>query len=212
MKMSEKKTLPVRLYVIYLLIATFIFTGITFSKYVTSGIAGDSARVARIGEIRITETGDFTASSDSNRFMYIPGVSVEKKAELKFEGAEFACYVFLKVTPKGWTKVTGNDYSFSAAGGKLSWAVDDGWKYLTAEDGTYIYYCVVEANDAIIAKPIIEDSVVNVSENLLRSEIDTIKTSLLEIDFQATAVQLDGFGDFDTEAEHALKAWTSVSG
>lgn len=45
LKMRMKK-LPVRAYLLYLLIASLIFTGVTFSSYISSTSGGDSTQVA----------------------------------------------------------------------------------------------------------------------------------------------------------------------
>ena len=210
-----KRGLPLRAYLLYLLVAAFLCTGVAFSKYVTSGVSEDRARVAMIGEIGITETGDISDSiSDGdaaeNHLVITPGVSLTKDVRVHFDGSEMACYVFLQMKPTGWTD-SGDHYSFSAGGtsnDRLAWSVDGDWTYLTTESGTYVYYVIVAANDAIPSKPVLADSAVYVSENLIRSEMSTLPS--LQIGFEATAVQLDGFGDFSTEEEHALAAWNSV--
>ncbi len=58
--MSNKKRarLPLSAYLLYLLVATFIFTGVSFSKYATSTTSGDKTRIA-IMEAGIT-TDTFT--------------------------------------------------------------------------------------------------------------------------------------------------------
>lgn len=45
-KYSRRKKLPVATYLVYLLIATFLFTGVSFSKYATTASGSDEARVA----------------------------------------------------------------------------------------------------------------------------------------------------------------------
>ena len=50
--------LPLRAYIMYLLLICFALTGVTFSKYVTSTCGGDSARVAKIGSVTVTENGE----------------------------------------------------------------------------------------------------------------------------------------------------------
>ncbi len=214
--MSEKSEksfskIPFRVYIVYLLVASFLFTGVAFSKYVTSGFINDRARVASIGEVIITETGDFSSSSvdgdtTENSYIVIPGVDLTKDVRLRFDGSEMACYVFLQVDPNGFT--TTDNYHF--AQGKISWAIDDSWTFLKEDGGVYVYYHIVAANAAIENKAILEDSKVTVNEQLIRSELNSLP-GLLNITFKATAAQYDGFGNFDTEEEHALAAWNSVS-
>lgn len=45
-KYCRRKKLPVATYLVYLLIATFLFTGVSFSKYATTASGSDEARVA----------------------------------------------------------------------------------------------------------------------------------------------------------------------
>lgn len=45
-RMRQIFRLPLHAYLLYLLVATFLFTGVTFSSYVTTASGGDSARVA----------------------------------------------------------------------------------------------------------------------------------------------------------------------
>ncbi len=202
-----KVKLPLRAYLLYVLVATLLCTGVTFSKYVTPGVADDSARVAQIGDLVITENGDFTEKADGNHAIFIPGVDLEKDARLRFDGAEFACYVFLEVTAGGWSSSDNRNYQ--AAAGKISWAVDDGWTYLQTEGNSRIYYVVVPAGNPLPSKVIIRDSVVTVGDDLCKEDIADLPA--LSMTFNAAVVQLDGFGDYDTEAEHAAAAWSSVS-
>ena len=61
--MAKVKTkggrLPVRAYLLYLLLISFMLTGVTFSRYITSSRGDEGARVVKAGEIRIEENGDF---------------------------------------------------------------------------------------------------------------------------------------------------------
>lgn len=45
-KYCRRRKLPVATYLVYLLIATFLFTGVSFSKYATTASGSDEARVA----------------------------------------------------------------------------------------------------------------------------------------------------------------------
>ena len=79
-----------------------------YAKYTTSASDSDSARVIRFGELKITETGDFY---ENNKLMVIPGVDLIKKATVSFSGSEAATYVFVDVTPKGFSAT--DDYTFA---------------------------------------------------------------------------------------------------
>ncbi|MEE1037364.1 MAG: hypothetical protein U0L15_09630 [Oscillospiraceae bacterium] len=55
-KYCRRKKLPVATYLVYLLIATFLFTGVSFSKYATTASGSDEARVAAF-DFEFTLTG-----------------------------------------------------------------------------------------------------------------------------------------------------------
>ncbi len=216
---SLQKTLPVRTYLLYLLVASFLFTGVAFSKYVITGTTGDSARVLQMGTLTISETGDFVSESVTdgdirNTLRIIPGVDLDKDIDVRFEGCEAACYVFLRVTPTGWVDIDATGHRIFGVGGTantaLQWSVDEDWTYLTNDGTDYVYYTIVEPNGALAQQNVIKDGVVTVSSSLIRSQLEALPTSL-QIAVQGTAVQYDGFGDFATEAAHAAAAWNSVS-
>lgn len=95
----QKKTgrrLPLVAWLGYLLVVTFVVTGVTFSGYVTRTAGEDSARVAKF-EVDENFTGEYTAELTG---MY-PGVDVEKpmaftvhnKSEVTVD-----CYMILETT------------------------------------------------------------------------------------------------------------------
>ncbi len=210
---SHGKTILICALVLLCLVAISTYlTGGSYARYRVESNTEDGARVMKFGTLTIEETGDFTAETTGNQFIVTPGVDLEKKATVSFTGAEAAMYVFVKVEAAGFSKGDDN-YTFGAVSGKISWKVDDGaFTYLNGTDSAYnVYYKILEPNEVLADCEIIEDSEVSVSENLKNSELTTFAESSHYIKFEAYAVQLDGFGDFDTEAEHALAAWTSVS-
>lgn len=204
---NEKRRvkLPIRAYLLYLLLASFLLTGVTFSKYITVSQGGDAARVITMGDILLTESGDFYDDLNE-KLMIVPGVDLAKKALLAYEGSEAACYLFIEVTAAQWE--TEDHYIYSAAEGKIVWSVDDFWTYLESEGNQHIYYRVLAPNVEIQDQDIIKEGKVVVSDLLTKTELGAL--SGLSLTLRATAVQLDGFGDYPTEAEHAQAAWSSV--
>ena len=93
-KKSKKKRikLPFSAVLIYLLLIAILLSGVTFSRYVTGTTVADSARVAYMKDISISETGNFT---EQNKWIILPGVDMQKNATVHFEGSEMACYIFL---------------------------------------------------------------------------------------------------------------------
>ena len=209
-KKKKRVRLPLRAYLLYLLVVTFALTGVTFSRYVASSDGGDAARVAVIRDLTVTETGDVPA--DGGSWLLAPGVELTKNAVVTLESSEMACYVFCEVKTEGWTRSETDNHSYSYSDGTLSdlkWKVDNDWIYL---DGTkdsankkddVVYYKLVETNttmnDAILA----DNGKISVSEDLTRSQLDTM-TKNLSIEFNVTAVQYGGFADA-TEAYNAVK-------
>lgn len=202
---KRKAKLPIRAYLLYLVLASFLLTGVTFSKYITVSRGGDAARVIAMGDIQLTETGDFY-DDQGQKLMITPGVDLAKKAVLDYEGSEAACYLFVEVAAENWE--TADYYLFSAVDGKIAWSVDDFWTYLESEGDNHIYYRVLAPNVEIQDQDIIKEGKVVVSDLLTKTELGAL--SGLSLTLRATAVQLDGFGDYPTEAEHAQAAWSSV--
>ena len=181
------------------------FTSNIFAKYTTRASGSDFSRVAGFSNIEITETGDF----GSHSAMLIPGISLEKDAEITFGPAEMATYVFVEAElSKSWTINIENNKTFTAIGGDISWEIAEEWKYLPdfsigkAESNVYIYYRELEPNEKLDKTDIIKDGKINVSEDITRKEMPAENYF---INFRATAVQAGGFAN-------AKDAWASVSG
>lgn len=84
--------LPLRAYIMYLLLICFALTGVTFSKYVTSTCGGDSARVAKIGSVTVTENGEPYNSDVIWRVA--PGADITKNAVISFSAASLPAMCF----------------------------------------------------------------------------------------------------------------------
>lgn len=204
-KNNQKFRLPLRAWLMYLVVIAFLSTGVTLSRYVTSTTGNDSAGVITFHDITITETGDFY---EEGKLLLQPGVDLEKKAVVNFGGSQAAVYVFLSSQAEGFAKQSDN-MQFTALDGKISWQIDSTWQYLLSENNTHVYYTALTPNTAI-AKEIISGGTVEVADTLKNSELQALPT--LSVSFEATAVQADGFGNFANEAEHAKAAWNAVSG
>ena len=171
-----------------------------FAKYTTRASGNDFSRVAGFSNIEITETGDF----DSHSAMLIPGIDLAKKAVVTFGPTEVATYIFVEAElSKSWA-LGGDEMTFSAIGGDISWSIADGWKHLSSAAGAtstvHVYYRELKPNETLSAD-IIEGGVIDVSENLTRNEMPTENYF---INFRATAVQAGGFAK-------AEDAWASAS-
>ena len=184
----NKRRLPLRAWLLYLAVATFALTGVTFSRYVASAHSQDEARVITFGDLTVTDSGSVQVQ---------PGVAAKKDLTVHFDGSEAAVYVFAEVQG-GWTLGADNrTYTYGA--GSLSWRVADGWTHL--QDN--VYYRALSPNTALTAG-LIDGGAVNVSENMTRTELEELSKAL-SIRVQAAAVQREG-------GDTAETAWARVNG
>ena len=184
----NKRRLPLRAWLLYLAVATFALTGVTFSRYVASAHSQDEGRVITFGDLTVTDSGSVQVQ---------PGVAAQKDLTVHFDGSEAAVYVFAEVQG-GWTLGADNrTYTYGA--GSLSWRVADGWTHL--QDN--VYYRALSPNTALTAG-LIDGGAVNVSENMTRTELQALPTTL-GIRVQAAAVQREG-------GDTAETAWARVNG
>lgn len=183
----NKRRLPLRAWLLYLAVATFALTGVTFSRYVASAHSQDGARVITFGDLTVTDSGSVQVQ---------PGVAAKKDLTVRFEGSEAAVYVFAEVQG-GWTR--GADGIYHDATGLMTWRVADGWTHL--QDN--VYYRALSPNTALDAG-LIDDGTVDVSEDMTRTELEKLSKAL-SIRVQAAAVQREG-------GDTAQIAWERLSG
>lgn len=184
----NKRRLPLRAWLLYLAVATFALTGVTFSRYVASAHSQDGARVITFGDLTVTDSGSVQVQ---------PGVPAEKDLTVHFDGSEAATYVFVELNGSGWTR--GADGIYHDAAGLMTWRVADGWTHL--QDN--VYYRELAPNTALDAG-LIDDGAVNVSENMTRTQLQAA-AGTLHIRVQAAAVQREG-------GDTAETAWARVNG
>lgn len=184
----NKRRLPLRAWLLYLAVATFALTGVTFSRYVASAHSQDGARVITFGDLTVTDSGSVQVQ---------PGVAAKKNLTVRFDGSEAAVYVFAEVQG-GWTRGADNrTYTYGAD--SLSWRVADGWTHL--QDN--VYYRELAPNTALDAG-LIDGGTVDVSEDMTRTELEELSKAL-SIHVQAAAVQREG-------GDTAETAWARVNG
>ena len=184
----NKRRLPLRAWLLYLAVATFALTGVTFSRYVASAHSQDEGRVITFGDLTVTDSGSVQVQ---------PGVAAKKDLTVRFDGSEAAVYVFAEVQG-GWTRGADNR-TYTYGGGSLSWRVADGWTHLRDN----VYYRALSPNTALDAG-LIDDGTVDVSENMTRTELEELSKAL-SIRVQAAAVQREG-------GDTAQIAWERLSG
>ena len=184
----NKRRLPLRAWLLYLAVATFALTGVTFSRYVASAHSQDEARVITFGDLTVTDSGSVQVQ---------PGVPAKKDLTVRFDGSEAALYVFAEVQG-GWT-LDADNRTYTYGAGSLSWRVADGWTHL--QDN--VYYRELAPNTALDAG-LIDGGTVDVSEDMTRTELQAA-AGTLHIRVQAAAVQREG-------GDTAQIAWERLSG
>ena len=183
----NKRRLPLRAWLLYLAVATFALTGVTFSRYMASAYSQDEGRVITFGDLTVTDSGSVQVQ---------PGVAAQKDLTVHFDGSEAAVYVFAEVQG-GWT--LGADGIYHDAAGLMTWRVVDGWTHL--QDN--VYYRELAPNTVLDAG-LIDGGAVNVSEDMTRTELEKLSKAL-SIRVRAAAVQREG-------GDTAETAWARVNG
>lgn len=185
----NKRRLPLRAWLLYLAVATFALTGVTFSRYVASAHSQDEGRVITFGDLTVTDSGSAQVQ---------PGVAAKKDLTVHFDGSEAATYVFVELQGSDWTRGADNrTYTYGA--GSLSWRVADGWTHL--QDN--VYYRELAPNTVLDAG-LIAGGTVDVSENMTRTQLQAA-AGTLHIRVKAAAVQREG-------GDTAQIAWKRLGG
>lgn len=214
-KKIEKKPkfrIPFSAALLYLALIAAAVSGVTFSRYMTGTTVGDTARVAIMRDITVTETGN---SAETDKWVITPGVDMIKKAVVNFEGSEMACFVFCEIKTTGWSRMKDNySFAYSADGENiLGWAVNNDWKFLSGNGSEAVYYRTVSANSGLTADVLADGGKITVSENITKTQLDSLPKDM-QIKISATAVQYNGFSEGSTaeytEAQRALAAWNAV--
>lgn len=185
-----------------LVLITTAMMGGLFARYTTTGTGSDSARVAKFGDLTLTETGDFDGTA-GKKGMIIPGVDLKKEAKLSFTGSEMATYVFVEITAPGWT-FGGNMFSI---GTNLSWRVAEGWTYLPGS--RYVFYRELAPGETLLDEnqkgvDIILNGKITVEKDIDETAMEGLKGQNLTISIQASVIQSGGF---DSPAE----AWAYLN-
>lgn len=209
-KKKNRVRLPLRAYLLYLLVVTFALTGVTFSRYVVSSDWGDGARVASIRQLTVTETGDVPA--EGGRWLLAPGVDVTKNAVVTLESSEMACYVFLELETEGWQRTGTHSYAIQDGGGTAlsAWRVETAWQFLSGGTDSAVYYQIVPANTPFSAAVLRDSGRITVSADVTASRLRALADTGLRIDIQAAAVQYQGLDDGMDSTTRAEAAWSAV--
>ena len=213
---------------IYLIIATFLSTCVTFSKYLVGSTGDGNARVAKMGSLKFVET-----DSTHGEYLIVPGKKLYKRPEVSFGQAETDVYVFVEMKLGsrwvGKTDFSGEYYDFViykedyspdtdedkmiSENERLKFSViqgDDatGWRFVGAyDDNTYVYGITVQANDTLTSRHIIYNDEIYVAPELTQSECDDLDADQgnVDISFRTVAIQKES-SDWSMD-----QAWGSVN-
>jgi len=191
---KRRPKLPLRAYLMYITLLSFLLTGVTFSKYVTRSSASDSARVVKFGNVEISET------VPSGGWVIVPGVNITKDATVNVSASEVDTFIFVKVAASGFT--TADNRSFTTHNDQITWSVNSSWDFLKAENGYYIYYTYLDTNTEL-SRNIITNNTVTVAASITEADMKQYY-SAVSIDFTASMVQGGGFVDADS-------AWYAIN-
>lgn len=210
MKRKKRFYLPLRAYLLYLFLICFALTGVTFARYTTSSRGSDTARVAKISDLKITENGDFY---EPGIFPVAPGADIQKDICVSFEGSEAACYAFLRLRWEGFSRTELTHYTYTDAQSGAQWLSFDvsteDWTVLFEDGSTVVYYAAVKPNTAFARHVIAQNGKITVSSDMKRSDLTRLPQKL-SFGVDAFAVQSSGFAG-ETEKEQARAAYDAVA-
>lgn len=127
-------------------------------------------------------------------FKIVPGVDIEKDPKVTVKAGSEACWLFVEVKEENWPEFKKDGIR------KVSYEIADGWKLLDGKAG--VYYREVAAGDKDTVFEVIKGNVVTVSEDLSKTEVNSVETSP-KLTFTAYAIQKDGIGN-------AAIAWEKI--
>lgn len=206
----KKNRLPLRVYLLYLVIATFVVSGVAFSKYVVSENSADASKVASFGTIDLYETkvedGE-TVHTLSNTFMLIPGVEITKDPKVYYTAGEVACAIKIEFAlPSYWTQDTTDSNHFMIAnedGDELvSFSVSSTFTFDSASSGKYLFLTYLDPGEALGSSDspvsVIDGDKVTVSASATKADFAYIAGLLnnaghtnVKMDIKGYAVQID---------------------
>lgn len=134
------------------------------------------------------------AETTGSDYKIIPGVAISKDPKVTVKAGSEACWLFVKVEEENWPTFTGTDGK-----AKIAYEIAPGWTKL--ESG--VYYREVDAAAADTSFEVIKGNLITVSENLTKTEVNTVVTVQPKLTFTAYAVQKDGVAS-------AADAWAKV--
>ncbi len=210
--MQKKKTnkkLPLRVYLMYLVVVSFVISGVSFSKYMVSQEKSVNSRTAKIGEIDLYETqkvDDLTVPTTSGQFMLIPGVDIKKDPKVYYLAGEIACSVDVILTlPEYWVQDDKDESKFVFANEDsemLSFQVNTSeFSFKERSGEEYTFSKQLQPGEAIgsVLSPvsvIVDDKISVMAKSkedmsYIESVLSGMNESCIRLDIQAIVTQID---------------------
>lgn len=195
-------------YLTYLFILSLMISGVTFSKYISSTVAENYARVIRFGELYITNGTDFY---EEENIKIVPGAEIKKNLTVNFDGSEAQSCVFLKINSSYWTYDSADrSFSYILSNKKIiTWNIGTEWNYLKNDGTGDVFYIFIQPNTKL-SQPIVNSNTIYISKEIKNSDVQSISESL-NLKFGAFAVQCNNFENdtkiISTSKEHAALIW-----
>ena len=149
--------------------------------------------------VDLTESKDEDTTKENHQFQMVPGAVIEKDPKVTVTNNDFDAYLFVKITES--TNL--EDY--------IEYVIADGW---TAIDGTdTVIWREVKKGDSVKTFSIIAtentdgtktNDTVKVLTTLKNTDMDTAKTNVPTLTFQAYVIQSENLTTSDMAAIYAL--------
>lgn len=208
-KKKSNRKLPLRVYLMYLIVVSFVISGVSFSKYMVSQEKSVNARTAKIGDIDLYETkkvDNRTVPTTSGQFMLIPGVDIVKDPKVYYLAGEIACSVDVILTlPEYWVQDDEDNSKFgffNEDSELLGFQVNTSEFAFKGKIGDeYTFSKELQPGEAIgsVLSPvsvIVDDKIfvsANTKEDLayIESVLSGMNESCIRLDIQAIVTQID---------------------
>ena len=137
------------------------------------------------------------AETTGDDYKIVPGVDIRKDPKVTVKADSEACWLFVRIEERDWPTFKETDGKTA----KIAYDIASDWTELEGVSG--VYYREVGAVNEDTSFEVIKDNVITVSENLTKTEVNTVVTVHPKLTFTAYAVQKDGVAD-------AAAAWEKV--
>ena len=185
-----------------------MISGVTFSKYISSTVAENYARVIRFGELYVTNGTD---SYEEENIKIVPGAEIKKNPTVNFDGSEAQSCVFLKIDSSYWTyDSTDRSFSYILNNKKIiTCIVCKEWNYLKNDGTGNVFYIFIQPNTKL-SQSVINGNTIYISQEIKNSDIQSV-SEILNLKFNTFAIQCNNFeNDIEfvpTSKEHAALIW-----